>query len=131
VAHQDGRKIDTRTARGRYRLTVWTACKALLGTDAFVQTMAEKLLMYGPDARRTTTICRRPRSYARRRKERLSIFGAGYGYSDQPAVPDESEEGRGGPLMFITKKHLSRRTFIRGAGVTRLSFLNLVPRRHR
>src|SRR5581483_2290884 len=52
-----------------------------------------------------------------------------YGYRKQRAFSDASEESRGATIMFISKKHLSRRTFLRGAGVTvALPFLeSMVP----
>ena len=98
--------------------------------DAFVQTMTRKAL----------DVCRRTRQpllrhagdsndRARSFAEQLSIFVHRHSDREQRPIPDESQESRGDPMMFITKKHLSRRTFLRGAGVTvALPFLeSMVP----
>src|SRR6185436_627597 len=72
---------------------------------------------------------------ARGGRERRPVLGAGAQRRQEPPVPDEYEDraGAGGQYrvdrphrvaqgsqlaMFITKKHIPRRTFLQGAGVT-------------
>src|SRR5262249_42139644 len=61
--------------------------------------------------------------------QRLQVLVANHRYRQQRPISDESEEGGRNSMNFITKKHLSRRTFLRGAGVTvALPFLeSMVP----
>src|SRR5207344_2882964 len=59
---------------------------------------------------------------ARRGTERLPLLVVRRGGREERAVPVEDEEPRstaaGAMTMFITKSHLSRRTFFRGVGAT-------------
>ena len=58
------------------------------------------------------------RTIAARREPRLPVLVARRRHRQERAVPDEAERGRHTAVMFLTKKHLSRRTFLKGTGVT-------------
>src|SRR5206468_7028356 len=58
------------------------------------------------------------RDRARRRPARQSVFGDRPRSRPERAVPDASEGNLRDRIMFITRKHVPRRTFLRGAGVT-------------
>src|SRR4029450_6682399 len=58
----------------------------------------------------------RPRHHAGRGGQQLPVFVARHGNRKEHAV--SNEESVRGRVMFITKKHLHRRTFLRGMGAT-------------
>ncbi len=118
--------------------------KALLArSDVFVRTATEKLMTYGTGRALKyydMPVVRHDR--ARRREERLSLLVARARHREERSVSDEDEssrqytvgravhssrrepgtEDRPGDrrrtMAFITKKHLPRRTFLRGVGAT-------------
>ena len=95
-----------------------TLRKALLDRrDAVAATAAEKLLTYALGRRVEYFDMPAVRGHRPRcRAHRLPFLVAGHRHRQERAVPDEAIRGRA--VMFITKKHLSRRTFLHGAGVT-------------
>src|SRR4030095_1971322 len=58
----------------------------------------------------------RPRHHAGRGGQQLPVFVARHGNRQEHAV--SNEESVRGRVMYISKKHLPRRTFLRGMGVT-------------
>src|SRR4029450_7061721 len=61
---------------------------------------------------------RRTHDRPRRGSSRLPLLVAHHRHRQKRAVSDEESRRRGSIAMFITKKPLSRRTFLHGAGVT-------------
>ena len=103
----------------------------------FVTVATEKLLTYGLgrglDHRDMPLVRALARDAAAARQP---LLGARAGRGEEPAVPDEHALGAAGhddgigepdtepgkeltdPVMFITKRHIRRRTFLQGAGAT-------------
>jgi len=130
--NDSGQKIDAsgQLVDGTPIDGVETLRNALLSrSDAFVQTMTEKLLMYAVG--RASHFYDMPaiRAISAKRPKTIIDFVARCRYCEQRAVSDETKESGGDPMNFIAKKHLSRRTLLRGAGVTlALPFLeSMVP----
>ena len=90
--------------------------------DAFVDDRDREAadLRAGPAGASTTTCRPCARSCARAAQNDYRFSSLVARRRGERAVSDEDEEAVGAPtaMAFITKKHLSRRTFLRGAGVT-------------
>ncbi len=103
----DGRKFN-----GPVELAAILECRA----RAFTRALTSKLLTYalgrGPRARRSR---HRPPHLARGRRGRLQVLRPRHRHRAEPAVPDA---GRDRGAMIITGKHLPRRTFLKGLGVS-------------
>jgi hypothetical protein len=91
--------------------------KALLDRrGAVASTATEKLLTYAVrPAGGLLRHARRARRRSRRGSSGLPLLVAHHRDREERPVHDEASRGS---VMFISKKHLSRRTFLRGAGVT-------------
>ncbi len=93
-------------------------------SDVFVRTVTEKLLTYATGRALKYYDMPVVRSIAREAaQERQSFFGARPRYREERSISDENEAirvsiPRRTAMRFITKKHLPRRTFLRGMGVT-------------
>ncbi len=129
----DGTKVDG----------VVTLRKALVRQpDIFVSTLTEKLMIYALGrGLQPLRHAGGPLDRAGFRADELPLFVHDYGNCEKHAVseanvtsgrepaPSPDVELKGEPLMFITKRTLSRRTILRGMGATlRLPFLEaMVP----
>ena len=93
---------------------------------SFAGAIAEKLLMYGDRPQHCSiTITPAVREIVRdAAAEQLQVFvpcsggGAEHSVSDENVEAGEEKSGEEEPMMFITKKSLPRRTFLKGLGAT-------------
>ena len=121
---------DRRRRAGERHRHGWRTARALDGPaslrqalldrrDAVAATATEKLLTYALGRRVEYFDMPAVRAIVRDAgAQRLPLLVARHRHRQERAVPDEAIRGRHTAVMFITKKHLSRRTFLRGTGVT-------------
>ena len=139
-SHDEGQPVDPKaTVYDNTPVTGPTSLREWLVKNyshQFVEVTAEKLLVYGLGRGLEHQDMPLVRAIARdAAAKRRPLLRARAGRGEEPSVPDEHQDraaarvehrvvdagqpGQGSELtMFITKRHIPRRTFLQGAGVT-------------